>query len=201
MSKGDVLALVATLSNQMADPVATESYYNDVCVELARENWFAEAALITLTRGQVQVNLHDSVTGPVVNYLGLIYDDTELEPVPLRLMEAIDPQWRDAIQYTRSYIIEDERSKVVALHPAPFVASNPNLGSFGEPFGLDLPTYNLAFFYSYAPIAPQAPFYYLELAMALRILALEFGRESDHTDVEYAQAAQALTDLCKGLLA
>lgn len=200
MSKADTLALVATLSNQMADSVSAERYYNDVCYELARENWFAEASLVSLSRGQGEIDLDAAVAPSVVNYLGLIYDDVELEPVPLRLLESIDEQWRDAIGYPRSYIIEDERSKVVALHPAPLVASNPNLGNFGEDLGRDYPTYNLAFFYSYAPLAPLTVFYYLELIVALRILALEFQRESDHTDAEFAQAAQALSDLCKGLL-
>lgn len=181
----------------MADPAAAERYYNDVCFELARENWFAEASLVPLSRGQMEVPLDASVSVSVANLLALIYDDVELEETPKVLIEAIDPQWRDAIRYPRSYIVEDERSKMVALHPAPFTASNPNLGTVGEPFGQDLPTYNLAYFYSYAPRDPQTIFYYLELVVALRILALEFQRESDHTDMEFSQAAQALSDFCK----
>jgi hypothetical protein len=200
MSRADVLNLTATLSNGMADPAMTSRYYSERCYELARENWFTNAYLIPLTRGQLEVDTRAAMGGLFVNLLGVVYDDVELEEISLREMEAIDPQWRDAMNRPRSYIVEDESSKVIALHPAPWVASNPNLGTYGEPFGLDYPTYNLAVFHSFAPLPPQSPFYYLELVIALRVIALEFQRESDHTDMEYSQAAQALSDLCKGIL-
>ena len=200
MPKTDVLNLVATLSNGTADPVTSGLYYDHVMFELAREDWFVEAALIPLMKGQQEVALDASVSLPMVNRLALIYDNTELEEATKQQMEAIDPQWRDSIRYTRSYITEDESAKVVALHPAPIYNSNPNLGVFGEPFGLDYPTYNLACFYSYAPLEPQQPWYYLELVITLRILALEFNRESDHTDMEFATNCQTLNDLFKELL-
>jgi hypothetical protein len=199
-SKIQVLNLVGILSNYTADLITSGFYYDHVLFELARENWFVDASLTALTRGQREVDLGAAVGPELVNRLALIYDDTELEEATKTQMEALDPQWRDAIKYTRSYVTEDENAKVVALHPAPVVASNPNLGSFGEPFGLDLPTRNLAVFYSYAPLPPWQPWYYLELVIALRILALEHLRESDHTDVDFAGACQTLSDLFKGML-
>lgn len=201
MSKADVLNLVATLSNNMADSAMAERYYHDVLFELAREDWFVEASIIPLQVGQLEVDLSAGVSNPLVDWNGLIYDDRELEEAPLNLIESIDPHWRDRRGSPRSYIIEDETSKTVALHPAPIVNSNPNLGNFGEPLGLDYPTYNLLLFYSYAAESASAPWYYLELVIALRILSLEFNRESDHTDMQFAQSAQALSDLCKGLMA
>lgn len=200
MSKADVLNLVAALSNGMADPSTVEHYYDSVMFELGREDWSVEATIIPLTIGQLEVALDAAVSQPIVDLPELIYDDRALEEVPLRLLESIDPYWRDRRGSPRSYVIEDETRKTIALHPAPILNSNPNLGQTGEPLGLDYPTYNLLLFYSYAPVAPSGPPAYLELAIALRILAEEFNRESDHADMEFAAAAQALSDLCKGLV-
>ena len=62
MSKADTLNLVQTLSNGMADPVTSERYYNDVTYELAAEDWTFEAALIRVTRGQLQVDLTAAIS-------------------------------------------------------------------------------------------------------------------------------------------
>lgn len=201
MSKADVLNLVATLSNGMADPALYDQYYNDTMFELAREDWSVEAAIIPLTVGQLEVGLDAAVSQPIVNLLELIYDDRALEEVSLRELSAIDRYWRDRRGLPRSYVIEDEVRKTIALHPAPILNSNPNLGQTGESLGSDYPFYNLLLFYSYAAVAPWEPPAYLELVIALRLLALEFNRESSHTDVEFAAAAQVLSDLCKGLMA
>jgi len=201
MSKADILSLVATLSNGIADTAIAERYYDDVIFELARENWFVDASVIPLTRGLLEVDLDAAVAPSLINTLGIIYDDRELEETPKVLMESIDPYWRDRIGSPRSYITEDENAKVIALHPSPWVAGSPELDMMGEPLGQDYPIANLLCFYSYAAEDPWQPPPYLSLTIALRILALEFNRESDHTDMEYAQAAQALSDMFKGLLA
>jgi len=198
--KTDTLALVQLLSNNMADPVTIDGYYNDVMYELGAENWFCDANIIPLTKGQLEVNLRAALGPSLVNRLGLIYDDNQLEEVTLLQMRALDNQWRDRTGYPRSYVREDEAADTIALHPAPFVASNSSLYLYGEPLGLDYPTYNLLVFYSYAALEPQEPWGYLELAVALRILAREFMRESDHTDQEFAKAAQTLATLCKEAL-
>jgi hypothetical protein len=46
----------------MADPVTSERYYNDVTYELAAEDWTFEAALIRVTRGQLQVDLTAAIS-------------------------------------------------------------------------------------------------------------------------------------------
>ena len=101
MSKADVLNLVQILSNGASDVTAIDRFYDDVMYELARENWFVDAQLIPLIRGQLEVDLGAAIGTQMVNTLGLIYDDTELEEATRVQMESIDPQWRDAIKYTR----------------------------------------------------------------------------------------------------
>jgi hypothetical protein len=199
--KADTLALVQTLSNGMADSVTSEKYYNDVCFELAHENWFVEASLVPVTEGERTVSIDQAVGPGMGDILGLIYDDVDLDMAMLNDIESIDPYWRDAFGYPRTYVVEDVNQKSIQLHPRPQVTSNPNLGNFGLPLGQDYPTYNVAAFYNYAPLDPQQPWYYLELLIALRVLSLEFSRESDHVDSEFAQSAQALYGLFKSLLA
>src|SRR5215469_2750332 len=148
MPKVDVLNLVTTFSNGTADPVTISHLYDDVMFELARENWFVDARLYQLTRGQPSVTLGDDV----VNILGIIWDDREIEQIARRQLESIDAYWPDTLGQLRSYVVEDVSKKDIALHSPPFGTSDPNLGTFGEPFGLDYPAYNLALFYSYAPL-------------------------------------------------
>ena len=201
MPKADVLALVQTLSNGTADPVTSEKFYNSTIIELALENWTTRATVVPLTKGQVNADLTTLDGSTTVDINALIYDDVELDEISARDLGSLDPHWREAQGRTRSYTFEDENSKVVALYPAPNIASNPSLNTVGEPLGADYTTYNAVCFYSFAALAPEQPPVYLELAIALRILAREHLRESDHADPEFAGVAQSMADLFKSLVA
>ena len=197
MPKADTLALVDFLSGGVDDPATINRYYDDTMYELARENWTCDAQAFAVSIGQQEVDL--DFTG-FVNLLGLVYDDTEIDEIPLRQLEMLDPYWRDAIGRTASFTQEDENNKVIALYPAPNVASNPLGGTFGEPLGGDYTTYNAVIFYSYPALDPLQPPYYLELVAALTIMAREFNRESDHPDPAVTEVASNLTQMFKEML-
>lgn len=197
MPKTDTLNLVALLSNGMADAIASESFYNDTMVELAQEDWTTNAIIVALTKGKSEKDLSGTA---FVNLKGFIYDDSEIDLASQTEIESIDSEWRDAVGRTTSYIIEDGNVKTIALYPAPDLPSNPDLGLYGEPLGLDYPTYSGVLFYSYPALDPLQPQYYLELIIALRVLNREFTRESDHIDSEFATVAQTLMSLFKGML-
>lgn len=197
MPKADVLNLVQVLSGGTADPATIEHYYNDATIQVARENWTCDAHVFALSIGQSLVDLSST---NFVNLLGLIYDDTEMDELPLRQAEMLDPYWRDAEGSTASYVLEDENSKQVAFYPAPNIASNPLGGTFGSPLGGDYTTYNAVLFYSYPALDPLNLPYYLELVVALRILNREFNRTSDHPDPMVSDLSGQLFDLFKEML-
>ncbi len=201
MAKVDTLALVTFLSSSTNDPSTTDRYYDDAMLELAAENWTCDALAFSITPLQTEVNLGSIVIGPdPVNILALIYDDREIDEIPLRQLEMLDPYWRDSKGMTTSYTEEDVSKKTVALYPTPDRPSTPLGSTFGEPLGGDYATYNAIVFYSQAALDPTQPPSYLELPTALRIMAREFNRESDHPDPALSTLSDQLTMLFKEML-
>src|SRR5216684_957696 len=200
MAKVDTLALVTFLSSGTNDPSTTDRYYNDTMIELAEENWTCDAQAFSVTPGQTEVNLGAMLDPDPVNILILIYDDREIDEIPLRQLEMLDPWWRDSRGITTSYTEEDVSKKTIALYPTPDRPSTPLGGTFGEPLGGDYATYNAIVFYSQAALDPIQPPFYLELPTALRIMAREFNRESDHPDPALSALSDQLTMLFKEML-
>ncbi len=199
MAKVDTLALVTFLSSGTNDPSTTDRYYNDTMIELAEENWTCDAQAFAVTPGQTEIAL-GTVLINVINLLGIIYDDREIDEIPLRQLEMLDPWWRDSKGITTSYTEEDVSKKTIALYPTPDRPSTPLGGTFGEPLGGDYATYNAIVFYSQAALDPIQPPFYLELPTALRIMAREFNRESDHPDPALSALSDQLTMLFKEML-
>jgi hypothetical protein len=163
MPMADVLALVQTLSNGAADGTATPDFYSDTMIELAEAMWFTQASTFSNAIGD---RTFDFTSLTPIDISAIIYNDSELDEASLLEIEMIDSQWRDAQNRTTTFIVEDENAKVVAPYPRPDEAHTTN-----------------TLFYTFAP---TDPFYYLELAIAMRILEREMGRESDHCDMQMA---------------
>src|SRR6266852_1188488 len=141
MAKVDTLALVTFLSSGTYDPSTTDRYYNDTMIELAGENWTCDAQAFAVTPGQTEINL-GTILINVVNLLALIYDDREIDEIPLRQLEMLDPYCRDSRGITTSYTEEDVSKKTVALYPTPDRPSTPLGGRFVNPLDGDYATYN-----------------------------------------------------------
>ncbi len=200
MPRIETLALVQLLSGNVADATTLLNYYPNVMVDLARENWTCDALAFAVTRGQQQVDIDTDLGIPYINLLGVIYDNTELESLPLRQLEMLDPYWRDALGRPASFTEEDVTRKTIQFYPAPDVASNPLGGTFGEPLGGDYATYNAVVFFSAPALDPAFPPVYLELIAALRIMKFEFARNSDHTDLVVSALAEKLNEVFTGML-
>ncbi len=196
MPKADVLALVDFLGGGADDPVTVEKYYRDTMIDLARENWTTDAEVFQIAVDQTDVDL--SAVIDYVNLLGLVYDDTEIDELPLRQLEMLDPYWRDAKGRPTSFTEQDEKAKVIGIYPAPDTVANPLGGTFGEPLGGDYATYNAVIFASVSP--GDFPPYWLELPVALHILTREFNRVSDHPDPAMCETAMGLEQLFKEML-
>src|SRR5260370_36234050 len=99
MAEVDTLALVTFFSGGRNDPSTTDRYYNDTIIELAEENWTCDAQAFAVTPGQTEINLGTMLIN-VVNLLGIIYDDREIDEIPLRQLEMLDPYWRSSTGLT-----------------------------------------------------------------------------------------------------
>src|SRR5260370_26558508 len=156
MAKVDTLALVTFLSGGTTDPSTTDRYYNDTIIELAEENWTCDAQAFAVTPGQTEINLGTMLIN-VVNLLGIIYDDREIDEIPLRQLEMLDPYWRDSRGITTRYTQEDVSKKTIPPYPTPHRPSTTLGGTFCEPLGGDYATHNRIVVYSQAAPDPLYP--------------------------------------------
>jgi hypothetical protein len=188
MSKADVLQLVADLSRGLADQSAAGYFYDDVVLDLSKSTVLTEATLISATSGTA------AYTAPAeaVDTLGVFWDDNQLSKTPLRDLETVNPNWRDASGVPRAYVTEAVSDLSFILYPTPEVSSKDFIFLFGSPLGLDFPSYSIGVVHT---VAPQDVPTYLEMVVALEIMAREFARESDHRDLETAKICKRLADL------
>jgi hypothetical protein len=182
------LALVATLSNGQADPTLAMTFYTDVLTRLALQQWHTTATPITVTSKNSTVNF----PGNLLELLMFIYDNDVLSNLMLRELEALTPAWRNSYGRPIAYTLETETAKSGELFPVPNQAPKPIIPVHGLPLGEDYQPGNaIAIFVQSPPdILPI-----LVLPVALKILAREYSRESNHTDLNYATFAETLADL------
>jgi hypothetical protein len=187
--RADVLALVQLLSNNAADAALINSFYDEMVIELARQQWLTNASLLTFTLGSTTVNL----PGNAVEILDIIYDNTVLTELSLSDLKMIfGENWRSRKGYTRAYTLEAESKKTIEVCPAPLEAASAVIPVHGLPTGWDYPTYNGVIINS--ETRNDVPVY-LELPLALMIIEREYMRESDHQDLAFAIAAGGLANI------
>lgn len=188
MPKSDVLQLVQDLSNGLADVTTSERYYHDTVFDLGKRNFLTNATLIPVVAGT------GSYAFPVgaIDLLGLFYDDKQLDLLPLRDLEWIDPHWRDAEGPPEGYVRQDENDKTFRLYPEPDLPSKDFIFLLGSPLGLDYPEYSLAAIHTETRNDLPA---WLELPVAFRILSFEFERESAHRDPAFAKLCNELSQI------
>ena len=185
MSKASVLTLIQDLSLSTADATAIERYYRDVVYDLAAGGWLAQATLVATTAQLGSYSMPDTS----VSLLGLFYDDRQLTEEGLRSLEAFDSHWRDIRGVPIVYVVEGETEGSFLLVPTPEIASKDFIFMFGRPFGVEFPEYALAVVHTETRDDLPA---WLELPVAFKVLALEFMRESDHQDKDFAAACGQL---------
>jgi len=178
-TKPEVLALVDLLSNGQADDAVAPQLYDDIVQSWAALGILTVAITESMTAGQRTLTLNPFQ----LTVDRFIYDNLELGQLALRELESLDPGWRNRRGTPHSYTIEALPARVLALYPAPLLASLPDLGTFGEPLGRDFPPYTAVIIGSEYRQAVPIQF---ELPLALLIMEREFSRESDHTDIEFA---------------
>lgn len=179
MAYADVAALVSLLSNGQADTTLLPLFYNDVMNQLGPQDWHTNAVPVTFAENTSTVNLPSTL----LDLLQLVYDDTVLSELSYRELEALNPGWRNVKGTPRAYTTEAETVKTVEVFPVPTQTSPPIIPVHGQPTGQDYaPGNGIVFMAEYR----TAELPYITLPFALKVLAREYVRESDHQDVAYA---------------
>lgn len=188
MSKASVLALASQLANMQGSDTNLDQFYEDAVMDVARQAMFNVLEIIPTHEGQ-SVYVRPERT---VALLGLFYDDTMLSLVTLRELEATTPDWRERLGVPVAYFIEDVSHVAFGVYPTPVAPGDPVIPVHGAPFGLDYPAGTLAVLASdKLHDMPE----WMDLPLALIVLAREFSRPSPHMDKVFAGACRNLGTL------
>jgi hypothetical protein len=172
MSKADTLALATLLAGPDVDATLLEHFYRDVVWEFGQAELLVQTTLIQVAAGTAEFQLPELG----VRLLTVFYEDEELGPLRLTDVAALDPFWRDARGHPLAYIVDDVSARGFRLYPVPEISTN-----------LDTEAGHVVMYYTEAP---DDVLVWLELPIALTILAREYVRESDHRDPVFAASCQ-----------
>lgn len=185
MSRASALALAGELAGGQASPTHLEQFYDDTVLDVAKQALFNVLEIVPASAG---VGLY-AKPEHVVAMLAAFYDDTMLSLVTQRSLEATTPDWRDVLGTPACYMIEDLSHDQFRVFPTPTLAGGPVIPMHGQPFGLDYPSGTLAVLGSdKLEDMPE----WMDLPLALTVLAREFGRPSQHMDQVFAGACKSL---------
>lgn len=185
MSQAGVLQLVSDLAYGQSDAANVADFYTHVVEDLARYPWMTNASLVATVAGTSEYVLASTQ----VKLLAVFFDNKQLARLTVQEASVLDPQWRDRSGFPFAYVVEAEPQKTFRLYPNPDTASKAFSFPTGQPLGLDFPAYSVVVFHTETRtnVLP-----WLELPVALEVLAREFERESNHRDLEFSGLARQL---------
>lgn len=195
MPKANVLALVSTLSDSVADATQVSNYYDDVVFEMAQGVFpgpsLTDAAFVAVVDGQANY----SFPTDAVRVLLLHYDTTDLPKEAQKGAELFNKDWRSDRGRPAAFVVADEDRRTVSLIPIPDVDGQA-IGVL-TPFSATFPAENLTFIFT-----EERDDVHLdeELPLALEILGREFARDSNHHDAQASDFAKQLSGLLFGLV-
>jgi hypothetical protein len=179
MSKADTLALATLLAGPDVDQTLLDRFYRDVVWEFGQAELLVRSTVIPVTAGTGEFQLPERG----VRLLTVFYDDEEIGPLRLTDVASLDAHWRDARGRPLAYIVDDRSARGFRLYPIPDVASKTGI-------------YEVTAFHTEAP---DDVLVWLELPIALTVLAREYVRESDHRDPVFAASCQNMATALLGL--
>lgn len=160
------------LSNGEADLTECQQFYNDVVADLARPRpALVNFAPLSSVSGSV------TVPYPAIDLMLVFYNNFQLGELTVREANWVDPDWSDTVSTptagTYNYVTESFTARSFQLVEAPSL-----------PFAHDC-------FVIYSETRQTLPVW-LQLPVACLILYHEFSRESDHKELNLADAFRAL---------
>lgn len=191
--KTGVLGLAQDLANQQAAPLPLDQMYDDAMFDVASQAVFNAVDFVAATPGQAVYARPPDAT----DILAVFYDDTMLSLVTLRELETIRPAWRAWSGRPVAWLIEDQSNDEFRLFPSPVTTPDPLIPLYGAPFGLDYPRDTIAVLASQRRTdLPD----WMDLPLALMVVAREYARPSPHADKVLAGAARQLAALFLGMV-
>jgi len=187
MSQAGVLALVDAYGFDLDAHPQVEGFYADLMWDAARWGVSTSVQLLESVRGdgEYRTPLDEGAIHAI------FYDDVQLSPTRLQSLEAVDADWRSVIGRPNSYIREDQNAHEFRVYPVPDESSVDFSFLFGSPLGHDFPARSLGIVQGEHRDDLPA---WLDVPLALQILAREYARESDHRDPAFAKACKDLGD-------
>lgn len=165
----NVSTLVTQYSNGAADLTAAQEFYDDIVSEiLANYKFLTNFSTGLAVSSNNQVALPTALTG----LLALFYQNEQLGPLSINEANFLLPDWRQAPGPVKNWIPDTSNKQTITLCPRPSTPASTASAIYTET-RQTLPTY-------------------LQLPVALIILYYEYSRESDHRDLNLAQAFKAL---------
>lgn len=196
MSKATVLGLAQLLANAQADATNLDQLYDDMTQDVAQAALFNQVVSTPATAGTGTYDF-EALVG-LSELLGLFYDDDMLSQLSLRELEATSPDWRAATGRPVGYTREDLSHNVIRLYPVPVTTGDAVIPVHGAPFGLDYPRDTLAVLGSFPRRDMPA---WLDLPLALKLLAKEYARDSPHIDLAFSEACGQLGTMLMAMVA
>lgn len=192
--RADILALAQTLGLASLDPVMLDRYYTEALVALGETDVQLDVRLIPVIAGQPRYRVSD--TAPDVIHIGAVFfGPRELTEATLASMEGASRFWQTLTGTPRAFVTEHEDHHVVRLVPTPDASSVPAVLA-PDPFGLNYPPdYLVALIGDDDESA--AP--WLDLPLALSIMARELARSSSHRDPQIVEMATRLGAAARAL--
>lgn len=167
-----VQTLVTDLSNGEADITECGRIYEDVLANLS-----TLPVLVQFTASIAPVS--GNVASPGTSLLLAFYNNIQLGELSLREADWLVPNWRETVGTPYNFVRESISTTTFQLVPQP----NDNHDA------QTITTYTT----ETLPV-------WLQLPVALLVLADEYGRESDHQNIEIANACRELGMFLVGLL-
>jgi len=191
MTQAAVLAFVDSLGGLRADgtPLAerssTTTLYADVGLALARDVWVTQVTLLPTTAGTAVY----SPGTTTVRVLAAFWDDRALARTRIDELRWTSVQWRDDRGDPVAWVQAEETTEQIRVAPMPDVGSAAFTYDSNTHLGAAFPANALSV------VATETRIDYpgwLDLPLALLVLAREFSRESDHRDPAFAGACEQL---------
>jgi hypothetical protein len=190
MTKAATLTLISNLSLTQTDATAIGTFYDEVVRDLGRSDVLARATFIQSVAGTAQY----SMPAAAIKRLHTFYDSIHLDHEKLINLEAINSRWRDESDTPACVVVEDEDEDTFTLFP------NPNVGSAavgGADIGSGFIPYSITSMHT--NFETDLPVW-LELPIAFTVLGMEFNRESDHRDKDFAGLCLSVAQLMWSML-
>lgn len=191
--KAEVIALVNSYAYDLADAPQVDGFYDDATWDSTRWGVTSQVTLVETTRNAATYDLG------IGRIYAIFYDDVMLSGCSLQDVEAaVGAAWRDTVGRPHGYVVQDQDTNHVRIFPKPDANSRDFSFLFGAPLGHDFPDRALGVVI--AERREDLPAW-LDVPLALGVLAREYERDSAHRDAAFAKACRDIAgDLLGWLL-